>query len=101
MSLCTECQKISTIAVHGEAEEGQEIYIHSVATFNQAIAENCYFCTLVQKEMAEEVHNQFYNLSSPGIRCSITKSDSTYGLDFCIPGKQLITFFRLGDYFGK
>lgn len=102
MPLCAQCQTISTTVIRGEAEEeGQEIYTHSVATFKQAVAENCYFCTQVQKDMPEEVRDHFYNLSSPGIRCNVTKNYSTYALDFCIPGKQLISFFRLGDYFGK
>lgn len=101
MRLCAQCQTISTTVIRREAEEeGQEIYTHSVATFEQAIAENCYFCTQVQKELRGEVRDRFYNLSSPGIRCNVTKNDSTYGLDFCIPGSQLISYFRLGDYFG-
>lgn len=102
MSLCTGCQKLSITNIRDEAEgEGQEIYTHSVATFNCAIADNCYFCTRVQKEMPGEVRNQLYDTDCPGIRCSITKNGSTYGVDFCIPGRQLIAYFRLGDKFGK
>ncbi|PSS00831.1 heterokaryon incompatibility protein-domain-containing protein [Coniella lustricola] len=98
MSLCRQCQAISTTVVHND-EEGQFVYMHSRASLHQAIADKCYFCTKVQKSFTDDIKALLDSPLWPGIRCSICENRGQYGIDFSIPGKQQINFFWLQDYY--
>lgn len=104
MSLCIKCQTISTVVVRSDEEEGTEVYTHTSTTFSQSVADNCYFCTRVDRDMPMDIRRDLLladNPDFPGIRCCISENRSRYGLDFSIPGRQMIKFFVLGEYFGK
>jgi hypothetical protein len=68
--LCRQCQGISKL----EPKRGvQECYRHDLGSFEQAVAEDCYFCLRIWNSLSEEAREILHSPQFTGIKCSIMR----------------------------
>ncbi|KAK9790464.1 putative Heterokaryon incompatibility protein [Seiridium cardinale] len=85
MTLCSNCQLISSIPIFYHDWREQTIYTHDARSLAKAVAEHCFFCTQWWNSIRVEEFEALVNTSTfIGIDCKVISfdTDSTFRLRF-------------------